>query len=153
MRSLFSGLFGATTEKILQRVSDQDTSLIDKDGLQKYLEFFPAGNSFKCLDHFRQLTLSGKFAKYKSENHLGPVAQEEPPEYDISEIKGCKISLICGKGDLLAGPADYYKVYEELKAENDVEFQEFPHGHVALLMPENPKQPTITMLACIVGDY
>ena len=142
-------------------MSDQDTSYIDKAGLQKYLEFFPAGCSFKSLDHFRQLIVSGKFAQYhydtekenKDKYGLFYEMEKEPPQYDLSKIQGIKISLICGKGDLLAQPADYKRVYEELQENNQVQMHEFPHGHIGMLIPVAPKEPTVTMLGQITADY
>ena len=34
-------------------LSDNDPKLISKSGLETYLGHFPAGASFKCINHFR----------------------------------------------------------------------------------------------------
>lgn len=40
---------------LLSQVSDSNPSLIDQDALQNLFKFYPAGTSFQCIDHFKQL--------------------------------------------------------------------------------------------------
>jgi hypothetical protein len=42
-------------------ISDEDSNAISQQGLETYVGHFPAGTSFRCLNHFRQLMVSGKF--------------------------------------------------------------------------------------------
>lgn len=42
-------------------LSDSDPSLISKKGLETYMGHFPAGASFKQVNHFRQLILAKRF--------------------------------------------------------------------------------------------
>ena len=62
----------------------------------------------------------------------------KPPFYKLENIKGFKISLVCGKGDMLASPDDYKAVRDMLvKNGNEVEFKEYNLGHVGLVIPKD----------------
>ena len=66
--------------------SDENPSLVNALGKETIVGHFPAGTSFRCACHFRQLMLSRKFCKYdfgKPENLLR-YNQEEPPSYNLS---------------------------------------------------------------------
>jgi hypothetical protein len=36
-------------------ISDEDANAISQQGIDTYLGHFPAGTSFRCVNHFRQL--------------------------------------------------------------------------------------------------
>ena len=62
-------------------------------------------------------------------------------QYNLKNVKGLDILMICGTNDNLASPTDYNWLREELiNNGNKVDFMEFPNGHVGLLMPKNLKQ-------------
>ena len=44
--------------------------------------------------------------------------QAKPPLYNLDNIKGFNISLICGTGDLLASPPDYNWLNTKLAPNN-----------------------------------
>jgi len=69
--------------------------------METYLGHFPAGTSFRCVDHFRQMTLSKKFQKFDFglEENVIKYEQETPPEYDFGNIKKASIALFCGSLD------------------------------------------------------
>lgn len=96
--------------KITKNMSDSEPQLIDTYALEAYLKFFPAGSSYKCLDHYRQVLITDEFKKfdYKTpELNQKKYGQDTPPFYEWEKISGFKIALICGKSDLLASPKDY----------------------------------------------
>lgn len=45
----------------LGMISDEDPSLISKNGVETYFGHYPSGTSFRNLTHFRQIINSGKF--------------------------------------------------------------------------------------------
>jgi len=56
--------------------------------------------------------------------------------------------MICGQSDLLVSPVDYNKLYNELLSNgNFVDFREYPHGHIGLLMPTDTST-TIEDIIC-----
>ena len=69
--------------------------------METYLGHFPAGTSFRCVDHFRQMTLAKKFQKYDFglEENVIKYEQETPPEFDLGNIKKAPIALFCGSDD------------------------------------------------------
>ena len=108
------------------------------------------------MEHFRQILISDKFARFKlptQQENLVKYNQVEPPEFNMSRIRDLDITLVCGQSDLLSSPGDYQSLAQQLALENRVELHEFPHGHLGLLMPANPKQPTVIVLSVIVSDY
>jgi homoserine acetyltransferase len=105
--------------------------------------FYPAGCSARCIGHFKQMVVTGEFKKYDyddAEENIKRYGQPEPPQYNLKNIKGIDILMICGTKDNLASPTDYQWLREELiNNGNKVDFLEFPNGHVGLLMPKNLK--------------
>ena len=84
--------------------------------------------------------LSGEFRKYRHElivDNLNNYNSEIPPLYPLENIQGFKITLVCGKGDLLASKPDYDWLHELLKDSNEVRFMEFDEGHQGLIFPED----------------
>jgi pimeloyl-ACP methyl ester carboxylesterase len=53
-------LTGAAT-KGAAMMSDEDPTLCSQEGFKNYLGHFPAGTSFQCMDHYRQLYLARRF--------------------------------------------------------------------------------------------
>ena len=107
--------------------------------------FYPAGTSTRCIGHFKQMVVTGEFKKYNYEDddeNMKRYGQVDPPHYQLSNIKGLHILMVCGTSDNLASPADYLWLRDELKADNKnkVEFIEFPNGHLGLLIPKNRSQ-------------
>lgn len=89
--------------------SDEDPSMISEQGLESFLGHFPAGTSYRCINHFRQLMLSGEFRKYDFgiEENFERYKQTFPPSYDLSKIKDVPIAMLCGARDQLSSPEDY----------------------------------------------
>ena len=78
-------------------MSDSDPRHISAKAKDNYFKFYPAGTSFNCIEHFRQMMISGKFCRF-----------DNGEDYDLSKIKETtKITLICGKHDLLSSQQDY----------------------------------------------
>jgi hypothetical protein len=62
------------------------------------------------------------------------------PHYDLKKINNFKISLICGKTDLLSSPGDYNWLNEELiEYGNQMNFQEYECGHIGLILPKETR--------------
>ena len=85
---------------------------------------YPAGGSFKQLEHYRQIYISKKFQmfdydfkdiqtkpKYKIESiNMKKYGTFYPPEYPIMSIQDFNIALVCGKNDSICMPRDYLKL-------------------------------------------
>ena len=102
---------------VTKDLSDAEPAMIDKNAFANFGKFYPAGCSFQQLNHFRQLVLTGEYRKYKYDTVIEnqkKYGTNEPPLYNLDNIKGFNICLVCGKGDLLASKKDYDWVYEEL---------------------------------------
>jgi len=82
-------------------ISDNDPKAISQKAMETYLGHFPAGTSFRCVEHFRQMTLSKQFQKYDFglEENVIKYGQETPPVYDLGNIKNAPIALLCGSLD------------------------------------------------------
>ena len=61
--------------------------------------------------------------------------EKVPPMYNLENIDGFNITLVCGKTDHMASKIDYDWVAELLKPKNKVIVQEFEEGHVGVVMP------------------
>lgn len=84
---------------------------------------------------------TGEFKKHdkgSDDANIEKHGQPEPPQYNLKNITGFNIHLICGKTDLLASPTDYIWLYEELlENKNNVEMIEHEAGHLGLILPDN----------------
>ena len=121
-------------------ISDDDPNAISQKAMETYLGHFPAGTSFRCVDHFRQMTLAKQFQRYDYglEENVIKYEQETPPAFDLSAIKKAPIALFCGSLDQLASPEDYKWLRDQLiNTDSLVYFKEFKLGHMGLLMPPN----------------
>ena len=100
-------------------VCDDDPTKISQEGLDTYMGHLPAGTSYRCLDHYRQLILTNNFKKYDHglEKNLEEYEQTTPPVIDLKSFSGVPIALFCGIKDKLAGPHDYEWLMNQL-AEN-----------------------------------
>ena len=110
----------------MNMLSDKNTDFIDPKAMQNFSGFYPDGFSMKCIEHYRQIHLSGRFCKYdygSPEANFDKYGQNSPPDYDKSAIKNHNFLLICGEGDLICSPHDYYNLKELLVSNgNTVEF-------------------------------
>lgn len=73
------------------------------------------------------MVLTGEFKKFdyeSKEENLKRYGSEEPPHYNLKNIKGLDIILICGTADLLASPLDSLWLRDELIANgNNVDYK------------------------------
>ena len=55
-----SGLLRVTgaAKKGMGLISDEDPTKLSQEGFKNYLGHFPAGTSFQCADHYRQMLLA-----------------------------------------------------------------------------------------------
>lgn len=99
-----------------QMVSDEDITKASIEGFKNYLGHFPAGASFMCGDHYRQLIFARRFQKYDhgAEKNALIYAQDTPPEIAINSFSDLPIALFCGQTDKLASPHDYMWLRDEL---------------------------------------
>ena len=83
---------------------------------------------------------TGEFKKfdYGAEENMAKYGAPAPPVYDLNNIKGFEINLVCGKDDKLVSPKDY-EIVKDLLIENGniVHFSEYDLGHLGLLMPHD----------------
>ena len=131
-------------------LSDDDPKKINQSGLEMYMGHFPAGTSYKCLDHYRQLLLTDCFQKYDYglEKNLSLYGSETPPLIDLQSFSGLPIAMLCGKTDKLSNQYDYAWLRDILAMNsNCIYFKEYDLGHVAFLMPnDNDRRYYIEML-------
>jgi len=121
-------------------MSDDDPTKMSQSGLRNYLGHFPAGTSFMCVNHYRQLYLARRFQKYDfgAEQNLIKYGQETPPEISIRNFSDFPIAMFCGATDKLASTHDYMWLRDELAANNNcIFYKEYDFGHLAFLMPAN----------------
>ena len=119
-------------------LSDDDPAKISSEAFKNYLGHFPAGTSFMCADHFRQMMLAERFQRYDHgvEKNLEKYGSETPPEISLATFSDLPIALFCGSGDKLASPHDYMWLRDELVAHNNcIYYKEYDMGHLAFLMP------------------
>ncbi len=124
----------------IARLSDQDPNNLAEGGLETFLGHFPAGSSFRCVNHFRQLSLDTEFKKYDfgtQENH-SRYNSDRPPVYDLKKIEGIPIALLCGSGDRLASPQDYKWLRDQLM-HTLCYYKEYDFGHLGFLIPANKR--------------
>ena len=135
-----SGIFKITGAGSLGMgmLCDDDPKKISQAGMESYMGHFPAGTSYRCLDHYRQLILTDSFKKYDFglEKNLNTYGCEHPPTTDLSAFSGMPMALFCGRSDKLASPLDYGWLRDILAMnQNCIYFKEYDMGHVAFLMP------------------
>jgi homoserine acetyltransferase len=132
MTIIGNGKFG------LSLLSDSDPKLISKKGLETYMGHFPAGASFKQVNHFRQLILAKKFQEYDygDVQNIERYGQPFPPLYDLENIKNIPIALLGGETDRLASMQDFRDLRDILCKTNSCAFyKEYPFGHLGFLIP------------------
>jgi len=74
--------------------ADDDPTMVSEKGIETFLGHFPAGTSYRCVNHFRQLMLSGDFRKY---------------DFGIARCLFCRLRLN-GPALLRLGPI-FYEIY------------------------------------------
>ena len=88
---------------------DDDPLKISQFALETYMGHLPAGTSFRCIEHYRQLLVNKKFQKFDFglEKNLDLYDNETPTEINLQSFSGVPIALFCGVCDKLASPLDY----------------------------------------------
>jgi len=91
----------------------------------------PAGSSSKTLVHYAQEMASDKFCRYDfgPEKNLEVYGQEEPPEYDVTQITA-PVALYWSDNDWLAEPVDVMRLSSQLPnlfASYEVPFAKWNH--------------------------
>ena len=99
---------------MIKEISDRNPETISEIALENYLKFFPAGGSYQSLEHFKQIMDSGEFKKFDHgrEENINRYGKRYPQFYDLDNIKGFNINLVCGSEDLLVTPLDYNRIRE-----------------------------------------
>jgi lysosomal acid lipase/cholesteryl ester hydrolase len=118
--SIFStlcGLIPSLCHMSLTQISDSDASISDEAQLAEWLNQYPSGASFKCVEHFSQLIQSNKFQRFDfgDKKNLEIYQSHTPAEIDLKKLNskdGVKISLFSGESDLLSHPKDVEWTYE-----------------------------------------
>lgn len=143
-----SSVGSSISEELLSLMSDEVPAQIDPNGKANAFKFYPSGASFRQLDHFKQMCVSGEFKKYdfgSEEENVQRYGTPTPPHYDIKEIAGLNLCLVCGKKDLLSSSVDYTWLCEELSSSNHVTFKEYNLGHMGLLFPKDKASVSETL--------
>lgn len=131
-------LTAGVSDLITANGSDADPTKISKIGAFNNNKFFPSGSCFRQVHHFHQLLNNGGFRKFdfgSKEANMEKYGQETPPEYNLGDVNGFNITLVCGTNDLMASPGDYTWTRDQLKDKNKVEFWEYELGHTSLVTP------------------
>jgi len=105
---------------------------------------YPAGGSWRQLNHFRQMLFSKEFKMYDhdfdsktSKKNLEVYGQDSPPMYPLHTVTDYPILMVCGKSDKLCMPGDYLHLYDLLRSQNAcVGKIETEFGHLSLLNPK-----------------
>lgn len=78
-------------------ISDTDSKNISQTGFETYCGHYPAGTSFRCIEHFRQMIKAKKYQKYDfGEENVIKYNSFEPPEFNLTNIVDMPIALFCG---------------------------------------------------------
>jgi hypothetical protein len=113
---------------------------INKDYLSVFLSHFPAGSSYKNLNHVVQNFQSKSFSYYNYKKEANTIIynkQATPPQYDLKKINGIPIVLLAGKEDNFSCIDDVRWLESEL-GENVVYYKEFDEmGHFSFLMSKD----------------
>ena len=123
-----------------RKMMDSDTDLINMEAFRTSMNFTPAGSSYMQFVHFMQIASVEEFRKFdygSAEKNRVKYGQDKPPTYNLENIKGVNIALVCGKTDTLTDKPEYDWAHSYLKKRNNVEFLEFPEGHFGLMIPKN----------------
>jgi len=77
------------------------------DAITNISAHFPAGTSVKCMNHYEQLILSGKFEAYDygEKENMKRYNTSTPPQFDLSTAK-VPTALFIGGNDMLGDPTD-----------------------------------------------
>lgn len=140
-----TGEFNAFVNKHWPKLSNMGLSLISdsnsaevnsKKQLGVYMTHYPSGTSWKCLNHFNQISIAKKFIKYdyQDEANMFIYKQLRPTEYDLTVINNFPIMLIGGQEDQLACPEDVKWLSETLGSNVIYHVSEPSMGHVTFLI-------------------
>lgn len=91
---------------------EKNPKKIHAHSLDGYMNHYPAGGSYKQLDHYRQILITGQFKMYDymfqkkmKENQINlnveHYGQDSPPLYPTQNLRDLPIALITGTGDRL----------------------------------------------------
>lgn len=126
----------------LKYLADGDPKQLSQPALETFYGHFPAGTSFRCVNHFKQCIVSKNFQSYDFgvEENLARYGQQQPPILDVNKIKDFPIALFGGETDMLSSPQDFRWLRDQLhKTQSCVYYKEFPFGHLAFLFPPTIK--------------
>lgn len=136
-RNLFSA--GVTdNQAAVAFLSDSEGKTTSPLALTNYSGHFPAGTSFKSVDHYKQNMESMQFRMYDygDEENLKRYGEYDPPKYPVENLKDFQIYLVCGKTDLLSNPGDYNQLKKLLEKQSSLAgFNETELGHLGLVNP------------------
>jgi pimeloyl-ACP methyl ester carboxylesterase len=102
------------------------------------LEHEPAGTSVTNMLHWRQMVLTGKFAKYDygTAGNIQHYGQPAPPEYDVSKIN-IPVHLFFSKHDSFVDDRDSQKLLDSLTGCPEVDKRWYGGGHMTYIWSKN----------------
>ena len=119
-------------------LTDDAPDKISQSGMETFMGHMPAGTSYKCLDHWRQLILTDTFRKYDNglDKNLEVYGRSTPPIFNLQAFDNLPIAMFCGMSDKVASRLDYEWLRNELAVnKNCIYYKEYDIGHAAFLMP------------------
>lgn len=130
-------------------VAEENPRTCHRHNLDNLLGHYPFGGSYKQMEHFRQVMLTGEFKAYDYDfykrkdkpavNNLEIYGQETPPFYKFENLANFPILLVGGKTDRLCKPGDYLHLHSILVKQNAcVGVMETEFGHLGVLNPREP---------------
>lgn len=124
--------FPVVCERSLERNSDGDSSVNDRDALRVYFGHFPGGLSVKILEHELQLYNQAKFQyfDYGKKKNLEEYGTETPPQIPVHEIKGMPMAMMVGSSDLLGSVKDNEWLRDQL-GDNIKSFKIYDYGRTS----------------------
>lgn len=116
---------------LLMAFAGHDYKQFEPEFLDVVLGHYPSATSRKTLNHFAQVSKSGRFAKYDygRSSNIKIYASALPPLYDLSKVT-MNVALFCGKNDPLAAEADVARLRKELPNvvfHHELEFDTYNH--------------------------
>ncbi|KAK7081222.1 hypothetical protein SK128_013553 [Halocaridina rubra] len=116
---------------ILFLIVGPDSVELSEEFLPVFLAHTPAGASVHTLNHYAQIVLSSKFAKYDYGllGNLAHYGQDTPPLYNLSALT-LPVGLFWSDNDWLTSPQDVARLASELPNvayNHEVSFTQFNH--------------------------
>ncbi|XP_034952339.1 lipase 3-like [Chelonus insularis] len=140
---------------IFQLITGHDRRLHDKKEIMFASYFYPSGSSARCLWHYCQMALSGKFQQYDfgRTRNLLHYGQNNPPAYNLSNVK---VDMVIFKAtrDYFSTKNDIEEINNDVSSNVTVETVNHPtFSHLDFVIAYNVKNLVYDRIAEIINEY